>query len=257
MKTIHYCWFGKNKKSELILKCIESWKKYCPEYNIIEWNEENFNIHCCQYVEEAYEQKRWAFVSDYCRFFVLYNYGGIYLDTDVELLKSLDTLPNAFIGFEDKNNINSGLVRGATKSDLICREMLDSYEKDVFKLPNGEENLKTVVQRETEIFQKYGLKLNNKFQKISGTIVFPSEYFSPYNYRKKKLKITKNTYSIHHYAATWLSEEEQYSANLSHRLGKFLPQKISGRLAHFITIWHYHGLKEAFRFVKKKLKKEK
>ena len=116
-KTIHYCWFGKNPKSKLILKCIDSWRKCCPDYEIKEWNEENFDINCCDYVREAYEAKKWAFVSDYCRFYVLYNYGGIYLDTDVELLKSLDVLSKNFVGFENQNRVNSGLIRGAMTID--------------------------------------------------------------------------------------------------------------------------------------------
>lgn len=256
MKTIHYCWFGGNAKSDLILKCIESWKKYCPQYKIIEWNEKNFDIHCCKYVEEAYEEKRWAFVSDYCRFFVLYNYGGIYLDTDVELLKSLETLPETFIGFESKKNVASGLIRGALPGDVVCREMLDSYNKDTFKLQNGDLNLKTVVQRETEIFQKYGLILNNKHQRICGTDIFPSDYFSPYNYVKKKLKITQNTYSIHHFAATWLTEEEQYSAEVARKLSKILPGKLAGRMAHFIAICHFQGIRKAFQYIMTKIKKK-
>ena len=140
-KTIHYCWFGKNPKSKLILKCIDSWRKHCPDYEIKEWNEENFDVNCCDYVREAYEAKKWAFVSDYCRFYVLYNYGGIYLDTDVELLKPLDILSEDFVGFENQNRVNSGLIRGAVSKDLICKLMLDSYANDHFLKQDGSYNL--------------------------------------------------------------------------------------------------------------------
>ncbi|MCM1219335.1 MAG: glycosyl transferase [Lachnospiraceae bacterium] len=204
-KTIHYCWFGKNPKSKLILKCIKSWKKYCPDYEIREWNEDNFDINCCDYVREAYESKKWAFVSDYCRFFVLYNYGGIYLDTDVELLKPIDSIASACVGFESEKLLNSGLVRAAEKHDKICELMLESYAKDHFMKQNGELNLLTVCERETEILCKFGLKLNNQMQVVCGTTVYPTEYFQPTNMSTGRVHITKNTVSIHHYAASWTS----------------------------------------------------
>ena len=131
-KIIHYCWFGKNPLPDLANKCIATWKKYCPDYKIIGWNETNFDVECCDYVRESYQAKKWAFVSDYCRFWVLYNYGGIYLDTDVELIKSIDNLPDTFVGFENQTTCNSGLIRGALPNDEICRLMLESYYNDKF-----------------------------------------------------------------------------------------------------------------------------
>ena len=206
-KIIHYCWFGNNPKSELIKKCMESWKKYCPDYEIKEWNETNFNIHCCKYVEEAYEMKKWAFVSDYCRFWVLFHYGGIYLDTDVEIIKNLDELPNTFVGYEEKTIVNSGLIRGAEINDEICKRMIDSYNNDNFIKEDGTLNLQTVCHRETNILKGYGLKCNNTLQIVGNTTVFPIEWFAPKNYYTEKIKITKNTYTIHHYLKSWTNKE--------------------------------------------------
>lgn len=204
-KTIHYCWFGGAEKSPVILKCIESWKKFCPDYEIKEWNERNFDIHCNQYVEEAYNAKKWAFVSDYCRFFVLYNYGGIYVDTDVEIIKPLTDLPLNFVGFERSASVNSGLIRGAERGDAVCKEVLDSYEGDVFILPDGKYNMLTVCDRETEILVRHGLILDNVKQTVGGTTVFPTEYFNPKGGDYGEEKITPNTYTVHHYLASWKS----------------------------------------------------
>lgn len=214
-KTIHYCWFGKNPKSKLILKCIDSWKKYCPDYEIKEWNEDIFDVNCCAYVREAYEAKKWAFVSDYCRFYVLYNYGGIYLDTDVELLRSLESLENNFVGFENAYTVNSGLIRGAEKGDHICQLMLQSYATDKFVNSDGTLNLTTVCERETNILCQLGMKKDNKLQVVSGTTIYPSECFQPTDMSTGKVNPTKNTYSIHHYAASWVSKNDRMRGKIA------------------------------------------
>ena len=225
-KTIHYCWFGGAEKSEIIKRCIESWKKHCPDYEIVEWNENNFDINTCKYVKEAYNAKKWAFVSDYCRFWVLYNFGGIYMDTDVETLKPLDGLPADFVGFESETTVNSGLIRGAAKGDMICREMLDSYEKDSFILENGEYNPCTVCERETAVLQKHGLVVNGELQVVADTMVFPTEYFNPKGGNYGKDKITENTYTVHHYVASWKSPLDQkimaYKLKYGVKKGKLL-----------------------------------
>ncbi|MBP7510107.1 MAG: glycosyl transferase, partial [Prolixibacteraceae bacterium] len=214
-KVIHYCWFGKNPKPKLILKCIESWKKYCPDYEIKEWNEDNFDVNCCNYVKEAYAARKWAFVSDYCRFYVLYHYGGIYLDTDVELLKPLDKLSENFVGFESKNRVNSGLIRGAVSGDIICKLMLDSYKESSFLNPDGSLNLLTVCDRETDILCAHGMKKDNTLQIIDGTTVYPSEYFNPMDLTTEKIKPTNKTVSIHHYAASWVSKNERMRGRIA------------------------------------------
>lgn len=202
-KILHYCWFGKNKKSKLVKKCIQSWKKYCSDFEIIEWNETNFDVNICPYVREAYERKKWAFVSDYARHYVLLNYGGIYLDTDVELLRPIDDLlKNKFMGIQRLNkNINSGLMMGSLKSDWFCKKIVDEYNLDNF-IVDGKENLRTVCMRATEIMQKYGYERIDKTQKCLDYIIYESKYFDPgtdYNNERDR----NLCYSIHHYAASW------------------------------------------------------
>lgn len=229
-KIIHYCWFGANPFPEIVKKCIASWKKFCPDYEIIEWNESNFDIHCCKYVEQAYEAKKWAFVSDYCRFFVLYNYGGIYLDTDVELIKSLNGLPQNFVGFENKSTVASGLIRGATIGDDVCGKMLNSYNNDAFVLDNGKLNLKTVCERETSILGQYGLKLDGTKQVVLNTTVFPTEYFCPYNYITGKTDITENTYSIHHYSYSWKTDKTSFHSKIYKILYKIFGERFANNI---------------------------
>lgn len=226
MKILHYCWFGRNKKPKILKKCLASWKKFCPDYEIKEWNEDNFDVNCCAYVKEAYQAKKWAFVSDYCRFFVLYNYGGIYLDTDVEIIKSIDNLPATFVGFENPKSCNSGLIRGALKKDKICKLMLESYENDHFILDDGKLNTNTVCSRETALFQNFGLKLDNTLQQIEETTVFPTEYFCPQDMLTGKICITENTYSIHRYQGSWLSKKEKFKLFIRKILGNKLYTKI-------------------------------
>lgn len=220
-KTIHYCWFGRNPKPALIIKCMESWKKFCTGYEIIEWNEDNFDVNCCDYVREAYEAKKWAFVSDYCRFHVLYHQGGIYLDTDVELIRSLNDLTGAFVGFENADHVASGLIRGAESGDIICKEMLDSYHHDHFKNEDGTLNLMTVCVRETEILSKYGLQRNNEYQIVANTAVYPSEYFNPIDHETGKSHPTSKTFSIHHYAASWESKKSRLRGKIFQYISRY------------------------------------
>ena len=229
-KKIHYCWFGRNHKSKLILKCIDSWKKNCPNYEIIEWNEDNFDINCCDYVREAYEAKKWAFVSDYCRFFVLHKYGGIYLDTDVELLKPLNLISENFVGFENDSRVNSGLIRGAVSGDMICKMMLDSYEKSHFYNADGSLNLLTVCDRETKILCKHGMKRDNTLQIIEGTTIYPSEYFNPTDMSTGKVKISHNTVSIHHYAASWVSKNDRIRGKIAKHIYRLFGTEMTNKI---------------------------
>lgn len=233
-KTIHYCWFGRNPKPKLILKCIESWKRFCPDYDIKEWNEDNFDVMCCDYVREAFEAKKWAFVSDYCRFYVLYNYGGIYLDTDVELLKDLSSIKETFIGFETEKHCASGLIRGAKKGDPICKQMLDSYHSDHFILDDGIMNLFTVCERETAILVEHGLVLNNRLQTVAETTVYPSEFFNPTNKDTGKVTVTPNTISLHHYAASWVNRKDRLRGKIAKKLYSILGKEKADRVRQLL-----------------------
>lgn len=209
-RIIHYCWFGRAEKSKLIQKCIASWREKCPDFEIIEWNEDNFDINICDYVREAYDNKKWAFVSDYARFYVLNKYGGIYLDTDVELLKPLDSfLVQNFLAFENSKSVNTGLIMGCKPNDYLSKKMIEQYGNDKFVI-NGELNLKTVCVRVTDILVDNGLDLIDKTQEVIGYKVYDTSYFNPYDMDTGKIMLSNNTISIHHYAATWVSKKNKF-----------------------------------------------
>lgn len=204
-KVIHYCWFGKTEKPERDERCIASWKKYCPDYQIIEWNEDNYDITQCSYIEEAYQRKKWAFVSDYARFDIVNRYGGFYFDTDVELIKSIEELRyhKAFIGVEAAGGIASGLGFGSIKNITIWDEILNLYQNTDFLNSDGSIKMVANASYETSVFKIYGFKRDNKFQMIKEVAVYPSEYFCPKIVGTDIIKSTEKTYSIHHYHYSW------------------------------------------------------
>ncbi len=214
-KIIHYCWFGGNPLPEKEQKCIASWRTYCPDYEIIEWNENNFDINQNMYIKQAADEKRWAFVSDFARLDIIYRLGGIYLDTDVEIIRNLDPLlrNKAFVGIEnvtgEEYSINTGLGFGAEKKNQIIKAWRDEYNGLIFKGEDGKEDLLTTPARTTRYLKMLGFKQNNIIQEIEGMIIYPTEYFSPKQYDTGKVIITKNTFSIHHYSESWKTEREQ------------------------------------------------
>lgn len=212
-KIIHYCWFGNNPKPALFERCLKSWKKYCPDYEIKEWNEKTFDISCNTYVKEAYKAKKWAFVTDYARLWIVFNYGGIYLDTDVELVCSMDDLldNHAFLGFEDENKIATGLGFGAEKGNTIIGTMLHDYENIHFIKADGTYDLMTCPIRNTKAIAHLlpNIILNGAICEIEGATIYPTEYFCPLSPDGATMNKTKNTHSIHWYSATWLSDDEK------------------------------------------------
>ncbi len=204
-KIIHYCWFGRNPKTPAMEKCIESWKKYCPDYEIIEWNEDNFDIDCIPFVKEAYDNKKWAFVTDYARLKIVYENGGIYLDTDVELIKSIDEflLLHGFMGFHGTEYINTGVGFGAEKGHPMIYEIMCDYHNRSFPIDMAELKKIACPIINTEIFDRYGFVRNGEKQEVNGITVFPRDYFDPKDSETFELNVTENTYSIHHYDATW------------------------------------------------------
>lgn len=237
-KIIHYCWFGKKEKPHLIKKCIESWKKNLVNYEIIEWNESNFDVNLNNYVKQAYSEGKFAFVSDYVRVFALYNYGGIYLDTDVEIYKefSKDILKNeSFWGFEEKNYIATSII-GAKKGNKFIKKFLDSYNDKEFIKEDGSIDTFTNVAIVTNMIQQLGLKLNGELQNINGIGTFyPQEYFSPYDYINCYDKSTKNTYAIHHYYKSWLPYRVRVKTNIKKRLSKLIGIKNMRKLRNIIN----------------------
>lgn len=195
-KIIHYCWFGRNPLPELAVKCIASWKKFLPDYEIKEWNEDNFDVNIIPYTQEAYKVKKYAFVSDYARFWILYKYGGLYFDTDVEVIKPMDDIiaKGPFMGCE--NEVGSGMATtlavapglglGVNPGLGLYKEMLDLYEKLHFIEEDNSFNLKTVVSYTTEILCNHGLRNTNEIQECAGIWIYPKEYFCPIDYETKK-----------------------------------------------------------------------
>ena len=237
-KIIHYCWFGRNPKGKLAEKCLKSWKKYCKDYKIIEWNEDNFDISTCPlYVRQAYKMQKWAFVTDYVRLKVVYENGGIYLDTDVQIIKKLDSLLvyDAYFGFDLDEYINTGLGFGAKKGAPILKDIMRQYEDIPFVRDDGTQDSMSCPVRNTEVFLKYGLCQNGEQQSlIDGTIILPKDYLNPLDYWSGELKKTRNTLSIHWYSASWFSkkEKEEHEA----RLKQISKRKKSERIDSFIHL---------------------
>lgn len=210
-KKIHYCWFGENEIPEKDKKCIESWKKYCPDYEIIQWDEKNYDIKKNNYMYEAYKNKKWGFVSDYARLDVIYNYGGVYLDTDVELIKPIDELLDNkfFCGFENKDMVAFGLGYGAEKGNLIVKSIMEEYENKSFYYKTGQLNLTPCPIYQTKVLRLYGLKCNGEKQILPNkTFILPIESLCPKSYLTGQINITENTYSIHHFNMSWCLKKD-------------------------------------------------
>ena len=205
-KVIHYCWFGDGRMPEDQQEYIHSWEKYCPGYEIRCWTEKDFDLNKYPYTRQAYEKKKWSYVSDVVRLEVLYEHGGIYLDTDVEVIRPLDDLlyQTGFVGIEKWGVINTGGGCGVVPKNELIKRILDEKLKEGFILHDGSINTESSGYYETKVFVDAGFKPNNTIQTIEGITVYTSDFFHPYDYMSKDLKITENTYSIHHFAGSWL-----------------------------------------------------
>lgn len=233
-KTIHYCWFGRGEMPSLSVKCIESWKKYCPDYNIVCWNEDNFDISSNRYAKEAYDAKKWAFVSDYVRLKVLYEEGGIYLDTDVELLKPIDDLieDGGYMGFDDNGLISTGLGFACEKGNELVGMILKDYDDISFILPDGTYDITPCPDRNSQTIRKCGMDMNIRDQFFMGIHMLPEDYLCPIKYYTGKKEITDNTYSIHHFCASWLSAKSKRTTFIKRLIGVKLYAKLYGKFLH-------------------------
>ncbi len=215
-KTIHYCWFGGNPLPKAAQKCIDSWKKYCPDYEIIEWNESNFDINSNQYVKEAYENRKFAFVTDYVRLYAMYNYGGIYMDTDVEVVRNLDEFlhHDGFSGFESDSSIPTGIMAGK-KGFKLFEYLLSYYDTHSFVNPDGSFNMTTNVVIITSMMNEHGFVPNGQFQVVEGFALYPKDYFCPLENETGKLTKTKNTATIHWFNKSWVSKKDQLRSKIT------------------------------------------
>ncbi len=241
-KIIHYCWFGGNPLPKSAKKCIASWKKYCPDYEIREWNESNYDVRKIPYISQAYDAKKYAFVSDYARFDILYKHGGLYFDTDVEVIRSFDDILEcgAFMGCEIDGSVSvetdqvdtdvtcdvgvnpglgiaaaPGLGIAAAPGLRLYKEILDFYGSIDFLRPDGTRNTVTVVQHTTNVLLKHGLKDIKGIQQVEEITIYPKEYFNPFDNSTGKLTITDNTHSIHWYSKTWMSKRDIIRSKLT------------------------------------------
>ena len=260
-KVIHYCWFGGNPLPRLARDCIESWKKYCPGYEIREWNESNFDLECCQYVKEAASVGMWAFVSDYARFKILYTYGGIYFDTDVELIKSMDDIlaKGAFMGIEkpfdisskQKYMINPGVGIALEKEMPIIGEILHLYENEKYLMKDGNLNKKTVLNYVTEVLYRHGYDGKNCISVVGGITIYPDDFFCPMNYSTGLLTITENTRSIHHYEMSWKSDYEKRKKEIERRFRRQFGDK-AGFILYEVLIIPIKMRHKIEKYLKKK-----
>lgn len=250
-KVIHYCWINDNKNyhlPEMVQECISSWKKFLPDYEIKEWNINNFDINKNDYIREAYEAKKYAFVSDYIRLYVLYKYGGIYMDTDVKVLKSFnDLLKNkAFMGFESMNRIATCII-GSEKGNQIIKEMLNLYNDKHFIKKNGEYDLTPNTVLIKSILKKYDIIYNNILQKKNIITIYPIEYFCSLNGMTGEINVTLNSYAIHLFNASWLSQKEKARLNLYRKyylkLKVICPSNISDLMAKGLATYNIEGCK--------------
>jgi mannosyltransferase OCH1-like enzyme len=239
-KIIHFCWFGRGEKPQDVLHYIEGWRHVLPDYKIIEWNEDNFNIKTNRYVEEAYKAKKYAFVSDYARLFALFNHGGIYLDTDVEVYKTFDDLleHDLVLGFEEENYVATSTIC-ATKQSQFINEFMNIYHDRDFISPNGECDLTTNVTKITSLLKPYGLITNGEKQQFKGAgkeiiTVLDRFKFSPYDYLNQIDYSNESSYAVHHFGATWASSTFKYKKAIKSCLIKLLGSNHYKKLAELL-----------------------
>ena len=261
-KIIHYCWFGGNPLTESAKRYIETWRKYCPDYEIIEWNESNFNVMENAYCREAYKAKKWAFVTDYVRLKVLYENGGIYMDTDVEVCKNLDSLLcfAAVSGYESETSIPTGTLAACRDNEWIGM-LLRDYDDRHFLRPDGSYDMITNVKVITRLTkEKYGIALNG-MKKIFGDncCILPFDYLCAKSYRTGEINTTENTLTIHHFAGSWLSEEDKTIHGFYQKkyelLKTYVGNRLASKIATTIAYIKVYGLKGCSVLMKRKMSK--
>ena len=226
-KIIHYCWFGRGEKPELAKKCIASWRRFCPDFEIREWNEDNCDYLAMPFMAEAYAAKKYAFVSDVMRLIVLEQYGGVYFDTDVEVLRDISPLLNdeGFIGFENAQHVNSGQVVAAEAHRPVIQAMIEEYKKLHFSGADGSVTPVGCPRLNTDVMERFGLVRNGQEQLVAGIHVYPADYFNPLDSITGKLTKTDNTYSIHWYSMSWLPKHKRMRARVG-RIIRRLTKKV-------------------------------
>lgn len=213
-KVIHYCWFGGSPLPPLAEKCLTSWRKYLPDYELRRWDESNFDVDSHPYTKAAYEAGLYAFVSDYARFRILYEMGGLYFDTDVEVIRPLDDIleKGPFLGFEldgaaGRMAVAPGLGMAAEPGMELYREILEKYDTLPFFAPDGRRNPYTMIPLVTDLLERKGLTGRDGIEEVAGVRVYPASWFNPFDEATGRLKKTADTHTIHWYAKSWCTPE--------------------------------------------------
>ncbi len=211
-KVIHYCWFGRNPLPKMAIKCIASWKKYLPDYEIKKWNEDNFDVNIIPYTKDAYAEGKYAFVSDYARFWILYHYGGVYFDTDVEVIKPMGDIiaRGPFMGLEipgDEGKVAPGLGLAVEARNSLYSTILEGFEKLDYHLPDGSRNPYTMIPMVTDIMKSRGLNGFERIQNVEGIFIYAPDYFNPLDDATGRLRKTENTRTIHWFMKSWMPGE--------------------------------------------------
>lgn len=250
MKLIHYCWFGNKEMDDYTLSCIKSWQEHFPDYKIMVWNENNFDFNICNYVKEAYKAKQYAFVSDYVRLFALYNYGGIYFDTDYEVFKNFEYLMTTDLtfGFESPGKVQTAVIMSKKKNPNLLK-LLNYYHDLRFVDENNNLCQTTNVEILSKFLFELGLKTNNEYQKFNNIEVYPSDYFCPIDFNSGEIKITENTVGVHSFKGSWLNEEQdtyfknkrKYGREIAQKRKKEIESPMSNSLKYSIVITYYNN----------------
>lgn len=249
-KKNHYCWFGNNPLDEKAIQCLASWKKYFPNYEIIQWNENNFDISQVEFMKDAYEAQKWAFVSDVARLIIVYEYGGIYFDTDVEVVHSYDDIINeatkAFMGIEGDGLVNTGLGFGAEKGHPFLKKHIEYYKQ--LKYAEYKSHISDIACPilTTKLLMDSDFVVEDSRQMIEEIDIYPTAYFAPMDYQTGKLNRTDVTHSVHWYNASWQDEAVRREQEKLRKLSSILGVRLAENLYGIINCMKREGL---FRYV--------
>lgn len=238
-KTIHYCWFGRGELPPLAKKCLASWRQFFPDYEIKEWNEDNFDVNIIPYTADAYKAGKYAFVSDYARFWALYHFGGVYFDTDVEVVRSMDDVleKGPLMGFElvgTLTAVNPGLGLAAEPHMSLYQDILARFEQMSFLTENGSLNPYTMIPMVTGLLKERGLTGNGMVEHVAGVCIYPPDWFNPFDDATGRLRKTENTRTVHWFAKSWMPPEPAWTTKTKRFLRRLFGTERLSRLGQFL-----------------------
>lgn len=238
-KTIHYCWFGRGELPPLAKKCIASWRQFFPDYEIKEWNEDNFDVNIIPYTADAYKAGKYAFVSDYARFWVLYHFGGVYFDTDVEVIQPMEDVlkKGPFMGLEQlspRPSVAPGLGLAAEAGMVLYKSILDRFEQMSLLTEKGDLNSYTMIPMVTDLLKKRGLTGNGTIEQVDGVYIYPPDWFNPFDDATGRLRKTDNTRTIHWFAKSWMPTEPAWKSRMKRLLRRLFGTERLSRLGQFL-----------------------